>query len=141
MDVPLQDIIESIGKSVSAAQQGLEKFTISNFFAFFDQREPSSENEHAFLEAKTVNIALPGQADLNEEGLFAVPLVSLAHHSHVALSQVKVRVNANLFADEANTVKINLTEASETNTVELTFTVSAPSEGTARLVQNVTRKL
>ncbi|MCL2840540.1 MAG: DUF2589 domain-containing protein [Defluviitaleaceae bacterium] len=141
MDVPLQAMIESIGKSVSAAQQGLERFTMSNFFDFFSQKDMPSADQTLFMEAKTVQIAVPSQADISEDTVIAVPLVALAHHSHVALEQVKVRINANLFADEENTVKMQLNDASDTNSVEIVFNVSAPSEGIARMVQNITRKL
>ena len=134
MDLPLQDMIESIGQSVSAAQQRLEAAGISHFFGYFDEGAQG-------MDAKTVKVTLPAAADVGEDALVEITLVALVHHNHVGLSQVKVRVNAKLFADDESQVKMNLNEAAGENTVELVFDISPPAEGVARVVQNINRKV
>lgn len=126
MEFEVGKLIESIGISVSEAQQGLENHALQRFLHYFEAascRNPSpgnepcrwdvknilsKERETQVIEAAAVKILMPCEDDLSEKRVVEVPLVTLANHMQVQLDKVTVKVKARLFTDSAGSVRMDI---------------------------------
>lgn len=157
MDMEIGDFIASIGQSISDAQQTLEQQSVSNFFDYFDGHSTESNGEQNVLQPKTETLILPSAGDVSKTEPVQVPIAALMHHSHIRLESVKVKMKMNLSPDRNNDIRVDLTApqtqdlpaegsgevtaCSDQDELELVFQVSDPSEGIARVAQNITKTL
>lgn len=159
----IHSLIETIGTSVSKAQQGIEQHSIKRFFDFFETPNRSmdesddSSSESRIFEPITTKVALPCSDDIAKTAPVEIPLVALAHHRQVHLDKVKVRVKTRLTSDnngrvmaDINTPVLNAAippEDTETisgddiGEIELVFNVTDSAEGLSRVVQNISKTI
>lgn len=158
MQFSMQDLIASIGCSVSMAQQRIENHGINRFFDFFDTEQMSGAddgNENLSLKPKTVKMSLPSSDDLSRFCEVDIPLPALAHHRQVHLDKVTVNVRTRLQPNDkgemmADMSAPNYNDGADTansdgndtyGEINLVFNIGEASEGVARVVQNITKTI
>lgn len=162
----IQNLIETIGTSVSRAQQGIEQHSIKRFFDFFeipnrgmDESDASDDSYRGpqIFEPITTKVALPCSDDIARTAPVEIPLVALAHHRQVHLDKVKVKVKTRLTSDNNGNVMADINapilnaaippEDTETvsgddiGEIELVFNVTESTEGLSRVVQNISKTI
>ena len=126
MEFEVGKLIESIGISVSEAQQGLENHALQRFFHYFEtapekdtcQRPTcgqmrgkdllTEEQGVPVMEPTVAKILLPCDDDLSKRKVAEIPLVTLANHMQVRLDKVTVRVKTNFLTDSAGGVRMDI---------------------------------
>lgn len=163
MQLSIQDLIASIGCSVSEAQQTIENHSMQRFFDFFEadmQTDAANDANDAdtptaSLKPRTIKMSLPSSKDLSKSCDVAIPLPALAHHRQVHLDKVTVKVKTRLTTDSSGKMMADMgapvsNECSTPNTsdgddeygeINLVFNVSESSEGVSRVVQNMTKTI
>lgn len=165
----IHGLIETIGTSVSKAQQGIEQHSIQRFFDYFqksdgtmdasDDGADESQGDSGSLEFEpiTAKMVLPCADDIDRAAPVEIPLVALAHHRQVQLDKVTVRVRTRLSADSSggimadiNAPILNAANAldddekvsdDDTGEIELVFHVTDSAEGVSRVVQNISKTI
>lgn len=158
----IQDLIETIGTSVSMAQQGIERHSLKKFFEYFQQPEPMANSEGELNELQgyksiTAKVAMPSGDNINKQNIVDVPLVSLISHRQVQLDKVVVKVRTRLSSDNYGNIEANINvpvsnaantldgdEApvnSEKAEMELVFNVRDCAEGLSRVVQDISKTI
>lgn len=151
MQLSLDELIASVGKSISAAQGAIEEHSLERFFDYFETSQPN-DLMTASLKPKTISMLLPSQEDISKSAQVDIPLSALAHHRQVSLDKVTVKVKVRLesssdrlMADMGAPVSNECSDSndSEENVgeINLTFNVGDSSEGVARVVQNITKTI
>lgn len=154
MQLPLDELIASLGCSVSSAQQRIENHSLSRFFEFFETAVRSGEsNSTEALSPKTITMSLPRSDDLSKTCDTAIPLPALAHHKNVHLDKVTIKLRTRLNEGDDKIIMADM-DAPSTNEcdtqdplsdscaeINLTFSVSDSSEGVSRVVQNITKTI
>ena len=163
MQLSIQDLIASIGCSVSEAQQTIENHSMQRFFDFFEadmQTDAANDANDAdtptaSLKPRTIKMSLPSSDDLSKSCDVNIPLPALAHHRQVHLDKVTVKVKTRLTTDSSGKMMADMgapvsNECSTPNTsdgddeygeINLVFNVSESSEGVSRVVQNMTKTI
>ncbi|MFG6358046.1 MAG: DUF2589 domain-containing protein [Acetatifactor sp.] len=161
MDV--QSLIETIGTSVSEAQQGIEQHSIKRFLDYFQRPDAAmavsdqEASEPQGLAPITEKMVLPCSDNIGRSAPVEVPLVALAHHRQVHLDKVTVRVKTRLSSDGNGSVMAdinapvlraaNALEDSEgvsgddVGEIEMVFHVTDSAEGLSRVVQNISKTI
>lgn len=158
MQLSVEDLIASIGRSVSAAQQTIENHSMQRFFDFFEPEinesaADSNEGGTISLKPRMIKISLPQSDDLSKYCQVDIPLPALAHHRQVHLDKVTVRVKTKLRPDADGNMRAdigspirkddmtndNSQNGDEYGEINLTFNIGESSEGIARVVQNITK--
>lgn len=151
MQLSLDELIASIGQSVSSAQGSIENHSLGRFLDYFEA-EPSDGENDLSLKPKTIKMSLPSSDDMSKTATVDVPLSALAHHKQVQLDKVTVKVKARLnqsdnmlMADMGAPIKNECADQSDPDSdvgeITLTFNVGDCSEGVARVVQNITKTI
>lgn len=163
MQLSIQDLIASVGQSVSEAQQTIEYHSIRRFLDFFEtDMQTSATNDandadtSAFsLKPRTIKMSLPSSDDLSKSCDVNIPLPALAHHRQVHLDKVTVKVRTRLTPDNSGNMMAdigapvsnecsnpsNSDGSDEYGEINLVFNVSDSSEGVSRVVQNITKTI
>lgn len=161
MQLSIQDLIASIGCSVSVAQQTIENHSIQQFFDFFEPDMQVSNADAAnnadaapvSLKPRTIKMSLPSSDDLSKSCDVDIPLPALAHHRQVQLDKVTVKVRTRLTPDNGGNMMADIgapvtnecpnpngsESDGEYGEINLVFNVSDSSEGVSRVVQNITK--
>lgn len=156
-------LIETIGTSVSKAQQGIEQHSIKRFFDFFETpNNAMTESNDVDIELQgfepiTAKVVMPCSDNIAKAAPVDIPLVALAHHRQVHLDKVKVRVKTRLTSDNNGNVMADINapifnaanspEDTETvsgddiGEIELVFNVTDCTEGLSRVVQNISKTI
>lgn len=126
MEFEVGKLIESIGISVSKAQQGLEHHALQRFFCYFgtaSEREAApgtecgqaairdilqKERETAAMEPEVARILMPCDEDLDRKKVVEVPLVALTDHRQVQLDKVTVKVKTKFVTDNTGGVRVDI---------------------------------
>lgn len=126
MELEVGKLVESIGVSVSEAQQGLENHALQRFFHYFEavgednaaqRRECNSFNIKNILKEDektpvmrpvTAKILIPCSDDLSKSAVAEIPLAALANHMQVHLDKVTVKVKTKLITDNSGSVKVDI---------------------------------
>lgn len=159
----IHSLIETIGTSVSKAQQGIEQHSIKRFFDFFENpNKAMTESNDADIELQgfepiTAKVVMPCSDNIAKTAPVEIPLVALAHHRQVHLDKVKVRVKTRLTSDNSGNVMADINapilnaanspEDTETvsgddiGEIELVFNVTDSTEGLSRVVQNISKTI
>lgn len=162
MDV--KDLIETIGKSVSDAQQGIEWHSINSFFEYFQKPDMTmnavlDDNTEDVVQEYvpiTKTVAMPCADDISKNVPVEIPLVALTHHRQVHLDKVTVKVKTRFTSDknsgsvmaDINAPVLNAADSFEDTEavssddggeIELVFNVADSAEGTSRVVQNISK--
>lgn len=162
----LHNLIETIGTSVSRAQQGIERHSLQRFFDYFQKPDEIMNvldnadgelREYASVSAKTAKVELPCSDNIERTASAEIPLVALVHHRQVHLDKVTVKVRTRLSSDSGGRVMAdinapvfnaaNALEESEgvshddTAELELVFHVTESAEGLSRVVQNLSKTI
>lgn len=151
MQLSLDELIASVGKSISAAQGAIEEYSLERFFDYFETSQPNGLMT-ASLKPKTISMLLPSQEDISKSAQVDIPLSALAHHRQVSLDKVTVKVKARLesgndrlMADMGAPVSNECSDPNasqeDVGEINLTFNVGDSSEGVARVVQNITKTI
>ena len=163
MQLSIQDLIASVGQSVSEAQQTIEIQSIQRFLDFFETDMHTSATNNAndtdtatvSLKPRTIKMSLPSSDDLSKSCDVNIPLPALAHHRQVHLDKVTVKVrtrltpddNGNMMADIGAPVSSECSNPGSSDSddeygeINLVFNVSDSSEGVSRVVQNITKTI
>lgn len=160
MQLGIGELIESIGKAVSDAQQNMEKQSLYSFFDYFDEAAENSNEDSMQLCPKTARVALPSSNDITETTAVEIPLLSLVHHNQVSLDQVSVKMKICLYLDEHSDIKVDMnapimnsalssdnseerrqSDQLQVHEMELVYRVSDKSEGLSRVVQDITKTI
>ena len=163
MQLSIQDLIASIGRSVSEAQQTIENHSMQRFFDFFETNMQTSalngvnetDNASVSLRPRTIRMSLPSSEDLSKSCDVDIPLPALAHHRQVCLDKVTVKVKTRLTPDNGGNMMADMgapvfNECSTPNDsdgddeygeINLVFNVGDSSEGVSRVVQNITKTI
>lgn len=164
MELDIQRLIESIGLSVSQAQQTIEDHSLDRFFDYFNgggipagDTNGSAESEQGTspqFKPKTVKISMPCQNDISKNEMSDVPLVTLTQHRQVHLDKVTVKIRTKLQSDENGSVTADmaapiLNDCSSPDKpidnvydeINLTFNIDDHSEGLSRVIQNITKTI
>lgn len=161
MQLSIQDLIASIGCSVSTAQQTIENHSMQRFFDFFEADTLTSAANDAndadaatvSLRPRTIRMSLPSSDDISRSCDVDIPLPALVNHKQVHLDKVTVKVKTRLTPDNDGNIIADLgvpvsNECSTPNgsdgddeygEINLVFNVSDSSEGVSRVVQNITK--
>lgn len=162
----LHNLIETIGTSVSRAQESLERHSLQRFFDYFHKPDgamnslddaDSELQESASVSPKTAKVELPCSDNIEKTAQVEIPLVALVHHRQVHLDKVTVRVRTRLSSDGGGRVMAdinapifnaaNALEESESasnddaDELELVFNVTESAEGLSRVVQNLLKTI
>ena len=158
----IQTLIETIGTSVSMAQQGIERHSLEKFFEYFQQPELMANSEGELNEPQgykpiTAKVAMPSGDNISKQTIVDVPLVSLISHRQVQLDKVVVKVKTRLSSDNYGNIEadINVPVSNTANTldgaeapvnsekaeVELVFNVRDSAEGLSRVVQDISKTI
>lgn len=159
----IHSLIETIGISISKAQQGIEQHSIKRFFDFFENSNMvMSELNDANIDLQgfepiTAKVVMPCSDNIAKVAPVEIPLVALAHHRQVHLDKVKVRVKTRLTSDNSGSVMADINapifnaanspEDTETafgddvGEIELVFNVTESTEGLSRVVQNISKTI
>lgn len=151
MQLSLDELIASVGRSISAAQGAIEEHSLARFFDYFETSQQNGLGGEA-LKPKTISMLLPSQEDISRPAQVDIPLSALAHHRQVSLDKVTVKVKARLessndrlMADMSAPVSNECSDPSasqeDVGEINLTFNVGDSSEGVARVVQNITKMI
>lgn len=156
MQFSVQDLISSLGRSISAAQQTIENHALQRFFDFFeaDMHHGKDGEDALSYRPKTVTVSLPSVNDLTKYCDVDIPLPALAHHRQVHLDRVTVNVRTKLVPGDGGEMMADM-EAPEPNDanraktpsddvfgeLNLVFQVGETAEGVARVVQNITKTI
>ena len=154
MELEISELIESMGKAVSQAQQDIEKQALHRFFDYFDEK---AEDGVFSLQAKSAKVALPTGQDITAFHPVGVPLVSLVHHRQVTLEKVTMKMNLQLECDQDKVLKVNLNapapggmsnelqndkvNSENTQSIEIVFQVTDSTDGMSRVVKDINRQL
>lgn len=160
MQLSIQDLIASIGRSVSEAQHTIENHSMQRFFDFFEtdaQTDDANDADAAAvsLRPRTIRMSLPGSDDLSKFRSVDIPLPALAHHRQVHLDKVTVKVktrlqpdnNGNMMADMGAPVTKGCQPSDDSDggdeygEFDLVFNIRDSAEGIARVVQNITKTI
>lgn len=144
MDLSLSQIISSVGTSVQKASHNLEKTAVELYFEGGYRR--SDNNVHIPL---TEMISLPSNLNAgSEERVLEVPLTALYNHNTMTLSKVDVNMhvkpyekNGDIFYGLGPNNNMDAPEDKEYTELSLSFAISEPPEGMARLNQESTNLL
>lgn len=159
----IHSLIETIGTSVSKAQQGIEQHSLKRFFDFFEKSNTDmSDSNDTNIELQgfepiTAKVLMPCPDNIAKAAPVEIPLVALAHHRQVHLDKVKVRVKTRLTTDNSGSVMADINapifnvanspENTETvsgddiSEIELVFNVTDSTEGLSRVVQNISKTI
>lgn len=159
----IHSLIETIGTSISKAQQGIEHHSIKRFFDFFENpNTAASESNDANIELQgfepiTAKVVMPCPDNIAKAAPVEIPLVALVHHRQVHLGKVTVRVKTRLTSDNSGSVMADInapifnaanfpedTEAvsrDDMGEIELVFNVTDSTEGLSRVVQNISKTI
>lgn len=159
----IHSLIESIGTSVSKAQQGIEQHSIERFFDYFKNPNANTQASNDLnaapqgFEPITAKVVMPCSDDISKTAPVEIPLVALAHHRQVHLNKVTVKVKTRLTSDAGGNIvadinapilnAANSNDTSEavsdenTGEIELVFNVTDSSEGLSRVVQNISKTI
>ncbi len=161
MKLGMNELIESIGKAVSEAQQNVELHSLYRFFNYFEE-EPENDGRDdggQVLCPKTAKMAVPKSDDMNGTVVSEIPLLSLVPHNQVSLKQVSVKMKVSLYTDDTNEIVADMNvparnapsssehageegaAASQMHEVELVYQVSEKPEGLSRVVDNITKTI
>lgn len=126
MEFEVGKLVESVGVSISEAQQGLENHALHRFFHYFkpvsgggaspgrewipDNAEngKKEEWETQLMEPATAKILVPCEDDLSKKTVVEIPLVTLANHMQVQINKVTVKVNTKFMTDSAGSFKMDI---------------------------------
>lgn len=160
----IHSLIETIGKSVSKAQQGIERHSIDCFFSYFQDSTAEmsavlddTDGEPRGLEPITAKVIIPRMDNISETAPVEIPLVALTHHRQVHLNKVSVKVKTRLTSDNSGSIMADInapvfnaansseeTEAvsnDDVGEIELVFNVTDSAEGMSRMVQNISKTI
>lgn len=151
MQLSLDELIASVGRSISAAQGAIEAHSLERFFDYFETMQSNGLGGES-LKPKTISMLLPSQEDMSRQAQVDIPLSALAHHRQVSLDKVTVKVKARLesgsgrvMADMGAPISNESTDPTasqeDVGEINLTFNVGDSSEGVARVVQNITKTI
>lgn len=163
MQLSIQDLIASVGQSVSEAQQTIENHSIRRFLDFFETAMQTSATDDAndaaaavaSLKPKTIKMSLPSSDDLSKSRDVHIPLPALAHHRQVHLDKVTVKIKTRLTPDNGGNMMADMGAPvssecpnpgssdgdDEYGEINLVFNVVDSSEGVSRVVQNITKTI
>ncbi len=159
----IHSLIETIGTSISKAQQGIEQHSIKRFFDFFENPNAAmSESNDASIELRgfepiTAKVVMPCSDNIAKAAPVEIPLVALAHHRQVHLDKVTVRVKTRLTSDNSGSVMADINapifnaanspedtenvSRDDMGEIELVFNVTDSTEGLSRVVQNISKTI
>lgn len=159
----IHSLIETIGTSVSRAQQGIEQHSLKRFFDFFEKPNTEmSDSNDANIELQgfepiTAKVLMPCPDNIARAAPVEIPLVALAHHRQVHLDKVKVRVKTRLTSDNSGSVMADINapifnagnsledtenvSGDDISEIELVFNVTDSTEGLSRVVQNISKTI
>lgn len=159
----IHSLIETIGTSVSKAQQGIEQHSLKRFFDFFEKpntdmsESNDANNELQGFEPITAKVVMPCSDNIAKAAPVEIPLVALAHHRQVHLDKVKVRVKTRLTSDNSGSVMADINapifnaanspedtenvSGDDISEIELVFNVTDSTEGLSRVVQNISKTI
>lgn len=158
----IRTLIESLGTSVSKAQQGIEQHSIERFFDYFQNPNTvmTASNDMGDapqgFEPITAKVVMPCPDNITKTAPVEIPLVALANHMQVHLNKVTFKVRTRLTSDNIGNVMADInapvlnaanspedTEAANGNVgeIELVFNVTESSEGMSRVVQNISKTI
>ncbi len=160
VELDIQQLIESIGLSVSEAQQTIENHSIKRFFGFFDNEAVCNSADGDVSAAppsmtpKKVGFMLPRSDDMSVEENKPIPLPALVHHRQVSLDKVTVNIKTRLRADSDQRVMTDMSSAppkkgkadEDANDdtygeINLEFNVRDSAEGVSRVVQDMIKTI
>ncbi len=162
MKLGINELIESIGKAVSEAQQNIELHSLYRFFNYFEEEAEDGERDEGgqVLSPKTAKMAVPKSDDITGTVVTEIPLLSLVPHNQVSLQQVSVKMKVCLYTDDTDEIMADMNvparnvsaspdaagevcsgATTQMHEVELVYNVSEKSEGLSRVVENITKTI
>lgn len=140
MQIELSRLITATGQAISEAQRAVAAHAIENYFTYFQKTGNADTGIYAYT-PNTADILIPPVNGSGAPARVTVPLVTMAHHNAMGLSDVRIKLSGAAVVDADEKMLLDLTpstpdgaaDAAPRTELELCFRCEEPPEGTARV--------